>query len=155
MTAATFNTRRKKRKKNSQLARPLPPEVLLEIARLVQSSQLPQQPPDLAPFDAIVGKLVAEAFAASATRRLSKGQWESIAAQADAAGFRLKENLEQQAKLILASWNQQQMLTPDKLITTFLRALKSKQQKLRRGALRRLYRAKDNYLGIHSEMSGS
>ena len=150
MAAATPNTRRKKQARHAPT---LPPKLVLELARFFQKSPL-EQPSDLAPFDAIVGKLVAEAFAASATRRLSKGQWESIAAQADAAGFKLKEDLEKQAKLVLASWNQQQTLNPDKIITTFLRALKSKQQKLRRGALRRLYRAKDNYLRFHSEVSG-
>jgi hypothetical protein len=121
----------------------------------VQNSPLLQKPLELPPFDATIGKLVSEAFAASATGRLSKGQWESLAAQTDAAGFKLKEHLERRSKLSLASWNQQHSLNPDKMITTFLRALKCKQQKLRRGVLRRFYRAKDNYLRIYSAMSGS
>jgi hypothetical protein len=117
---------------------------------------MPRQPQiELSPFDQVVGKLVSEALAGSATGCMSEAQRESIAAQADAGGFKLKEHLEGRSKLILASWNQLHSLHPDEIITTFLRALKSKQQKLRRGVLRRLYRAKDNYRRIYPELSGS
>ena len=149
MTAATPNTRWKR---YSRLVRSLPPEVLHEIARLVQSSQR-RQPRDLPPFDATIGKLASEAFAASVTGRLSDDQWESIAAQADAAGFVLRDHLEKQCRNDLATWNKMHSLKPDEMITSFTRALKTRV--LRRGVLRRLYRAKDNYLRICSEVSGS
>jgi len=95
-----------------------------------------------------------EALVASATGRLSEQQREYIAAQADAAGFLLKDYLEGEWKQVLAEWNQKHSRSPDKLIKTFSQALKSK-SKLRRGLLRTLYRAKENYLMAHTDLSAA
>jgi hypothetical protein len=117
----------------------------------VQISQR-RQSRDLSPFEATIGKLVSEAFAATPVRsgrRLPKDQWESIAAQADAAGFVLKEHIEGKWKFVLASWNQKHSRRPDGMITTFSGALKS--DALRCGVLRTFYRAKNNYIMICSE----
>jgi hypothetical protein len=141
-----------RRRRHPRFPRTLPPEIVLELKRLFQS--MPRQPQtELAPFDQLAGKLVSEAFAASVTGRLSTDQWESIAAQADAAGFVLRDHLEQQCRKDLATWNKMHSLKPDEMITSFTHALKTRV--LRRGVLRRLYRAKDNYLKICSEVSGS
>jgi hypothetical protein len=126
---------------------------LLRIASLLKPPPL-QQAGELSPFDALVGKLMFEALVASATGRLSEQQREYIAAQADAAGFLLKDYLEGEWKQVLAEWNQKHSRSPDKLIKTFSQALKSK-SKLRRGLLRTLYRAKENYLMAHTDLSAA
>jgi hypothetical protein len=138
MTKSRYKAQQRKR---PRFTRDLPPEILTEIARIIERVPLVQQRPELAPFDALIGKLVSEALAGRITGCMSEAQREYIAAQADAAGFVPIDHLEGDCRNKLASWNNKHSLKPAEMITSFMRALKS--PLLRRGVLRRFYRAAD------------
>jgi hypothetical protein len=128
-------------RKKPRFTRDLPPEILMEIARLIERVPLVEQPPELSPFDALVGKLMPDAMDAKVTKHLLETQREYVAAQADAAGFALIDHLEEKCRNDLASWNKTRSLRPAEMITSFTHALKTRL--LRRGVLRRFYRAAD------------
>ena len=130
-------------RKKPRFTRDLPPDILMEIARLIERVPLVQQPPELSRFDALVGKLMLDASGARVTGHLSETQREYVAAQADAAGFLPIDHLEEKCRNDLASWNKMHSLKPDEMFTSFTRALKTRL--LRRGVLRRFYRAADKF----------
>jgi hypothetical protein len=88
---------------------------------------------------------VRRAITSSTERRVSEREWQRTAALADDEGFVLRDELTPRYRSLLAKWNQQHSRHPEKLISTFSQALKSRPH-LRRGVLRAMYRAKDVYV---------
>jgi hypothetical protein len=140
------------RSRRRRSARGLSPSLVLEIARVLAKASLVRPIPDASPFDMTIGKLVFEALTAGSKHQMSESQREQFAAEADKAGFILREHLEPKSRGCLGAWNQQRSRHPDQMITTFSRALKSTAG-LRRGVLRAMYRAKDSYVSTQVTQS--
>jgi hypothetical protein len=90
-------------------------------------------------FDQFAGHLVSQVRSKQGRKYLKQADYRAIAEEIDKAGFSLRENLQGKYPKMLDHWNQKHS---DKTIKTFCQAVNAKQPPaLRRGVLRRLYRA--------------
>lgn len=110
-----------------------------------------KKPKQLSPFDELAGRLMMEARPRrSEKRRLPDCEWDKVLVQVDNAGFKPLKHLGRQWRERISDWNQK---NSKKLgaIQTFQAAAHNRH--FRRGVLKRLYQAEQNYLKTHFPLS--